>query len=763
MNFLHPGLAFAALASIALPIAIHLLFRRRRVPINWAAMELLREAIRRTNQRLRLEQWLLLALRCVCVLAAGLAIAVPISDRSLFDGQVARTWVVIVDNGATSALMVGAETELDRLRDDVRQTLAARGPNDAVCIITAAVPAQLVLASTTDSVQIEQELARIESAQTPTDLATALELARGSVVSDTQESGGVEDTTSSRQVLVASGFRRASLPVGVEGLGGKGVLNSAVDAASGVAQEGTTSANPSDQRIEYLAVAPSREAPTDVRIVRVEARPTPTADALSVRVSLAREGSNLLASQTRVRAIGDGFVSSPTRTTQWEAGQSEASIEFQLIMPTGATAVDSQRRGVRVVLDDDVLAPGNTYFSVVDVRREIEVGIIGRRGSFDEADIERIPSALWVSRALSPGTGSGMRVRDIDPSTCDTRTLLSLDAVVLARADLLSQSAIDALTAFVRSGAVAIVLPTGDSLAQSWGSTVLPRMGVTVRIDAEARVAVDALRLSEEQPSSSLLASLRPELASLTAPVEMTRVVTMSGMSAGDVILTLTDGTPFIVAQSPTTDEGTPSRGLLVVFASAPELMWSNLPVKPFMVPLFQEIIRAGLQLAAGRNETAVGERLCATANTVFRNDEGAALTTRADGVSESVALVPSAWRGGAQEVVITNITESSLAITPSPIDAVRRAFESLGGVRVAEATEGEQREETRAGHKWSAALFALALTVLLAESLLSRLFSHASVVRAGRTDHGITTVGRVRGRQNVRSRDERVHAGGPA
>jgi hypothetical protein len=147
----------------------------------------------------------------------------------------------------------------------------------------------------------------------------------------------------------------------------------------------------------------------------------------------------------------------------------------------------------------------------------------------------------------------------------------------------------------------------------------------------------------------------------------------------------------------------------------------------------------------------------------VFRNDEGAALTTRADGVSESVALVPSAWRGGAQEVVVTNITESSLAITPSPIDAVRRAFESLGGVRVAEATEGEQQEETRAGHKWSAALFALALTVLFAEGLLSRLFSHASVVRAGRTDHGITTVGRVRGRQNVRPRDERVHAGGPA
>lgn len=83
MTFAHPALAWAALGAVALPIVIHFLFRRRRVPLDWAAMDLLREAVRRTNRRTKFEQWMLLALRTLAVLAVGLAIAVPIADETL--------------------------------------------------------------------------------------------------------------------------------------------------------------------------------------------------------------------------------------------------------------------------------------------------------------------------------------------------------------------------------------------------------------------------------------------------------------------------------------------------------------------------------------------------------------------------------------------------------------------------------------------------------------------------------------------------------
>ncbi len=760
MNFLHPGLALAALGSIALPIAIHLLFRRRRTPIDWAAMDLLREAIRRTNRKLRFEQWLLLALRCLCVLVIGLAIAVPMSDSTILEGRTPRLWMLIVDNGATSALTLGAESELDRLRNEARRALTTRGPHDAVGIITAAVPPRVVLAPTTDAVQIEQELSRIESAQTPSDLPRALELAREASLSGSPSEGGLSSSGAATRVVVASGFRRASLPDGV-------------DLSKGVTKPETTKPTPSasetlgsSQSVEYLAVAPASEAPTDVRITRVESRPSPSGDALSLRATLVREGSDLSPAQSRVRVAGEGFTSPPTRTTQWDAGQSEASLEFQLVRATSTQDIAAPRNmsphsAVQVILDDDVLAVGNAYFNVVDVRRELEVGVIGRRGSFDESDIERIPASLWVSRALAPGAGSGMRIRELDPSACDARALLGLDAVVIARPDLLAASAVDALAAFVHSGAVAVVLPTGDAIAQPWGATLFPRMGVSARTDAEAHTESNGVRLSEEQPTSALLASLHPELAALTAPIEVTRVLAIHGASSAEVILTLSDGTPFVVAQIPTATSGSTTPGLVVAFASAPELTWSNLPVKPLMVPLFQELIRAGISLAARSAETVVGEHLRAQPSTLFRSHTGSTLATSADGVSESVASEPGIWRSDAGDVVVTNVRESALAITPSTSESVRQAFASLGGVRIAQASDEESLKETHTAGKWSAALFAFGLAVLFLEGLLSRLFSHASVARAGRADHGITAVGRVRGGSNSRSREERVMVGG--
>ena len=111
MNFLHPGLALAGVAAIALPIVIHLLFRRRRIPLDWAAMEILREAMRRTNRRLRAEQWLVLVLRCLAVLALGLAIAVPVMSSVLMSATEPRTWMVVIDDGVTSALRTGVNAE----------------------------------------------------------------------------------------------------------------------------------------------------------------------------------------------------------------------------------------------------------------------------------------------------------------------------------------------------------------------------------------------------------------------------------------------------------------------------------------------------------------------------------------------------------------------------------------------------------------------------------------------------------------------------
>jgi hypothetical protein len=75
-----PGYAWFAIAGAAAasgPIVIHLLNRRRFRIVHWAAMDFLREAIRRNRRILELRDMLLLVLRTLAVLLFGLALARP--------------------------------------------------------------------------------------------------------------------------------------------------------------------------------------------------------------------------------------------------------------------------------------------------------------------------------------------------------------------------------------------------------------------------------------------------------------------------------------------------------------------------------------------------------------------------------------------------------------------------------------------------------------------------------------------------------------
>src|SRR5260370_36111696 len=78
MGFLF-GTPFAALGAvggaIAIPIVIHLLNRRRFRVVTWAAMRFLLNAERKNARRMRLEQLILLGVRCLIVLLLVLAMA----------------------------------------------------------------------------------------------------------------------------------------------------------------------------------------------------------------------------------------------------------------------------------------------------------------------------------------------------------------------------------------------------------------------------------------------------------------------------------------------------------------------------------------------------------------------------------------------------------------------------------------------------------------------------------------------------------------
>src|SRR3954449_12412464 len=79
MNFLNGPLLWGSLAAagISVPIIIHLLNKLRHRQTDWAAMEFLRKALLVRSRRIRMEDILLLIVRCAALALVAFALLRP--------------------------------------------------------------------------------------------------------------------------------------------------------------------------------------------------------------------------------------------------------------------------------------------------------------------------------------------------------------------------------------------------------------------------------------------------------------------------------------------------------------------------------------------------------------------------------------------------------------------------------------------------------------------------------------------------------------
>ncbi|MFH1619690.1 MAG: BatA domain-containing protein, partial [bacterium] len=85
MTFIHPGILWF-LSAVSIPLILHFIFLRRSRKINFSSIFLLRQVYLKSLPRSRLEQWLLLALRCLVLLMVISAFSRPVL-RSMSIGR----------------------------------------------------------------------------------------------------------------------------------------------------------------------------------------------------------------------------------------------------------------------------------------------------------------------------------------------------------------------------------------------------------------------------------------------------------------------------------------------------------------------------------------------------------------------------------------------------------------------------------------------------------------------------------------------------
>ena len=190
MGFIAPGLMWAGMLLVSVPIIIHLLNRRRYRVVQWAAMEYLLKAMKKNRRRLRFESLLLLLTRCALVLLLGLALSRPFGcqDNSLaaLAGRKSGLHVFVIDNGYSMSYEAdrpSAATHLDQAKLMAKELIdRLSAGSEAVTVLTTAAgqidPATAMPSPTYDLEAAKGMVDRITQSYGESDMAGALDRAR---------------------------------------------------------------------------------------------------------------------------------------------------------------------------------------------------------------------------------------------------------------------------------------------------------------------------------------------------------------------------------------------------------------------------------------------------------------------------------------------------------------------------------------------------------------------------------------------------------
>jgi len=628
MTFLNPTIAAIGLACIAIPIIIHILMRRRRRPVPWAAMKFLLEAYRRQRRRMNLEQLLLLASRCLLVALLALALGKPVMGALGALSQGPRTLYLLIDNGLASGATAAGETKpaLERSKAEALDLITQldQSKGDRVGIIALAGPSEpLVVPPTADHSAAGEIIRGLTAMDSRTDLSGGLAKVRDEVQRNPLRAG------ENLWVALLSEFRAGSTDI----------ETSLAPLAQGDGQASLLALAPSAASMDNVgitAVEPARS----VLISTSEAGASPNADT-PVRVVLRRSGPGINAAAVSTVSIEAVNVSGGTMTSRgtrsqtrvnWAPGQDTTSGYVTVQVPIPA---QGSRAPVTLVatIDADAITGDNSFRRPIDTRERLEVALLAPGSVGGKSTIDTYTPADWLALALAPEADpmrrrqSGeVRVTALDPARAlaplpgsrnAAGMLADYDALIIPRPDLVDAAGWRLIRAAADLGAVVLVTPPTGVQTHTWSDAMVNGLGLEWQIGREARTYAPAATLPADRTTPSgvdLLDMLTAELPELVKTVNVTQVLPLTGgPGAFEPLLRLADGSPLLVMAQPgaalaATDKTVrASRGMVLFMTAAPDLKWTDLPTKPLMVPLIQELVRQGVGRSAGPRTAVAG------------------------------------------------------------------------------------------------------------------------------------------------------------
>lgn len=138
MGFLNPFMLFG-ITAVSVPIIIHLLNRRKFQKVVWAAMRFLKVSVEQNQRRMKVEDMILLLLRCLLLILLALALARPAMKQAASEifGQTQVTAVVVLDNSLSMGMSDGTQTRFEKAKKTAEQAMETMPAGSSVAILLA--------------------------------------------------------------------------------------------------------------------------------------------------------------------------------------------------------------------------------------------------------------------------------------------------------------------------------------------------------------------------------------------------------------------------------------------------------------------------------------------------------------------------------------------------------------------------------------------------------------------------------------------------
>ncbi|MFN3168064.1 MAG: BatA domain-containing protein [Phycisphaeraceae bacterium] len=590
MSFLNLALVAGVLA-FNVPLIIHLLNKSRYKQIDWAAMFLLEQVVRQNRKRVRLEQIIMLLVRCAIPVLLALAMAQPIlTGFQKLVGSAPGSTVVMLDASYSMQAKDGgaqSESRFDIARAQARGVLDASPTSSQAQVVRVGGGFDPVTQTLTPELdRVGKQLDKLDADRAVADGPAAL---RRGIATLT------DATTAKRDLVLISDFQRVSWAEdsGVQ----RDRLKQMIDAM------------PVKPAIVLMPVASEVGRNLSITDVTLSSRAIGVGQRVRVSATVLNT-SDQDAPDTPVVLSVDG-VELETQRLSIDAGESADLVFFHKFDEGGPHTLE-------VSLTDGVLAADDAYRVAVNVIASLPVTLVSgdrdgkvRPRPFPENETDFLEVALEPFAASTDAPLADLiDATVIGPQALDSEAIEGQRVVVLANVQAISDEQVKLLRAFVEAGGALLVFP-GDRVDVENFNKQLHALGRGLSPASIAGVAGkglgfdDGAMILDERHEHPALALWNDPANGALGTAQLDAWYRLQPDRDAQTIARLTTGHPFLVRHE--LDEG-----VVIVGAASIDTGWGNLPTTPVYLPLMQRLIAFAATHAEPASNVMAGKPLTA-------------------------------------------------------------------------------------------------------------------------------------------------------